>query len=327
MIGYYVHHQGRGHCSRATAIAGQIGTDVVALTSAALADPAFSEVISLDRDDTDEQPHDVDAGGLLHWAPRHDTGLRKRMAQLAAFVAERKPAAVVVDVSVEVTLFLRLLGVPVVVTAMPGVRDDLPHQLAYRAADAIIAPWPAELYQPDWLREHLPKTVFTGGISRFDGRLPVSHPTFAADVLVLTGAGGGDGRDPHPATTLADELPDHTVVGLGPAFGTWVDDPWPFLCSAGVVVIGAGQGSVADAAAAGRPAVVIPEDRPFAEQRTTGNTLARSELAFVTSSWPDADSWRSIIGTAGDTSPTWSRWHTAGAAERAARAVEAVAHR
>ncbi|SCB75224.1 MULTISPECIES: hypothetical protein [unclassified Gordonia (in: high G+C Gram-positive bacteria)] len=326
MIGYYVHHQGRGHCSRATAVAGHLGTDVVALTSASLTAPVFSEVITLERDDSDPQPRDVDAGGLLHWAPRHDGGLRTRMAQLAEFVETRRPAAVVVDVSVEVTLFLRLMGVPVIVTAQPGVRDDLPHQLAYRAAHAIIAPWPAELYQPDWLREHLPKTVFTGGISRFDGRLPVSHPTFAADILVVTGAGGVPGA-PHPATTLGEELPEHTVVGLGPAFGTWVDDPWPFLCSARVTVIGAGQGSVADAAAAGRPAVVIPEDRPFAEQRATGNTLARSELALVTSSWPSTERWRLILDTAGSSSPEWSRWHTAGAAERAARAIEAVAHR
>lgn len=324
MIGYYVHHQGRGHCARAAAIAAQLPTDVVALTSAELTDPAFSEVVTLDRDDADPAPSDVDAGGLLHWAPRHDEGLRNRMAQLAGFVAARRPAAMVVDVSVEVTLFLRLLGVPVVVMAMPGTRDDLPHQLAYRAADAVIAPWPDDLYRPDWLVEHLHKTVFTGGISRFDARPQVSHPTFAADVLVLTGA-GGDRRAPHPATGLADALPDLKVVGLGPSFGTWVDDPWPFLCSARLTVIGAGQGSVADAAAAGRPTVVIPEDRPFAEQRATAATLARSELALVASRWPDVDRWRSIVESLGDSTPAWNRWQTAGAAGRAARAIEAVA--
>ena len=63
MIGYYVHHQGRGHCSRATAVAGHLGTDVVALTSASLTAPVFSEVITLARDDSDPQPRDVDAGG------------------------------------------------------------------------------------------------------------------------------------------------------------------------------------------------------------------------------------------------------------------------
>ncbi|MEO9329768.1 hypothetical protein [Gordonia aurantiaca] len=326
MIGYYVHHQGRGHSSRASAIAAQLPSDVVALTSADLDDPVFAEVITLDRDDAAPSPVDVDVDGLLHWAPRNDPGLRGRMAQLAAFVAERRPAAVVVDVSVEVTLFLRLLGVPVVVTAMPGVRDDLPHQLAYRAADAIIAPWPADLYRPAWLAAFEDKTVFTGGISRFDGRLPVCHPGFAADVLVLTGA-GGDCRSPHPATRLAEEAPDLRVVTLGPTFGTWVDDPWPFLCSSRVTAISAGQGSVADAATAGRPTVVLAEDRPFAEQRATADTLARSELALVATSWPETDRWRSIVETAGDRAPAWDRWETAGAAARAARAIETVAHR
>ncbi|MDH3012271.1 hypothetical protein [Gordonia alkanivorans] len=324
MIGYYVHHQGRGHCSRSAAIAAHLQTDVVALTSAELTEPAFSEVITLDRDDADPAPTDVDAGGLLHWAPSRDAGLRNRMARIADFVGTRRPDAMVVDVSVEVTLFLRLLGVPVVVMAMPGARDDLPHQLAYRAADAIIAPWPGDLYRPDWLTEHLPKTVFTGGISRFDGRPQVCHPTFAADVLVLTGAGGDPGTS-HPATGLAEALPDLKVVGLGPAFGTWVEDPWPFLCSARLAVIGAGQGSVADAATAGRPAVVMPEDRPFAEQRATANTLARSELALVASTWPDVDRWRAIVESVDDSAPMWSRWQTAGAAERAARVVAAVA--
>ncbi|WP_168706858.1 hypothetical protein [Gordonia paraffinivorans] len=326
MIGYYVHHQGQGHCSRAAAVAAHIGSDVVALTSASLDDPAFAEVVRLDRDDADAHPVDVDVHGLLHWAPRHDAGLRNRMARLAAFVAERRPKAVVVDVSVEVTLFLRLLGVPVVVIAMPGDRDDPPHQLAYRAADAILAPWPEDLYRPAWLEEHRHKTTFTGGISRFDGRPPVSRPSFAADLLVLTGA-GGDQRSPHPASRLAEDLPDLNVVTLGPAFGTWVDDPWPFLCSSRLTVISAGQGSVADAATAGRPAVVIPEDRPFAEQRTTAATLARAELALVASTWPTPERWRAIVDSVGDRAPEWDRWHTRGAAERAARAVESVAHR
>ena len=82
---------------------------------------------------------------------------------------------------------------------------------------------------------------------------------------------------------------------------------------------------MADAAAAGRPAVVMPEDRPFAEQRATANNLARSELALVASTWPDADRWRAIVKSVDDSAPTWSRWQTAGAAERAARVVAEVA--
>ena len=52
-------------------------------------------------------------------------------------------ACMVVDVSVEVAVLARTMGVPTVVMGMPGARDDRPHQLAFRLADAIIAPWPA----------------------------------------------------------------------------------------------------------------------------------------------------------------------------------------
>ena len=48
----------------------------------------------------------------------------------------------VVDVSVEVAILVRLLGVPVVVMAMPGDRIDAPHDLVYQAADHILAAWP-----------------------------------------------------------------------------------------------------------------------------------------------------------------------------------------
>ena len=65
------------------------------------------------------------------------------MAQIAAWVATHAPRLMVVDVSVEVTVLVRSMGVPTVVMGMPGVRDDAAHQLAYRLADAIIAPWPA----------------------------------------------------------------------------------------------------------------------------------------------------------------------------------------
>ena len=67
------------------------------------------------------------AHGVLHWAPHHDAGLRGRMALIAQWVADVHPSAAVIDVSVEVAALLRLLGVPVVVVAMPGERIDAPH--------------------------------------------------------------------------------------------------------------------------------------------------------------------------------------------------------
>lgn len=75
-----------------------------------------------------------------------------------------------VDVSVEVALFVRLLGVPVILMAMPGERIDGPHALVHQIADHIIAASPQELYEPEWLRAYAAKTSYVGGISRFGDR-------------------------------------------------------------------------------------------------------------------------------------------------------------
>ncbi|PRC49480.1 hypothetical protein C6A85_74500, partial [Mycobacterium sp. ITM-2017-0098] len=122
------------------------------------------------RDDVGTSARCPTAHGALHWAPHHDIGLRRRMACIAQWVADVSPAAAVVDVSVEVATFLRLLGVPVIVVAMPGERIDPPHQMVYHLADHIIAAWPQALYQPSWLCPYTDKTSYVGGISRFDGR-------------------------------------------------------------------------------------------------------------------------------------------------------------
>src|SRR3712207_8569721 len=55
-----------------------------------------------------------------------------------------RPDVLVVDVSVEVALLARLLGVPVVLVAQRGRRDDDPHRRAYAAAAAVAAPWRSE---------------------------------------------------------------------------------------------------------------------------------------------------------------------------------------
>lgn len=63
MIGYYVHHHGRGHLTRARTLAGRLDTPVVALTSLALEHPhPFREVVHLDRDDASTAPRNPTAG-------------------------------------------------------------------------------------------------------------------------------------------------------------------------------------------------------------------------------------------------------------------------
>ena len=268
------------------------------------------------------------AHGVLHWAPHHDDGLRDRMALIAQWVAEVHPSAAVIDVSVEVATLLRLLGVPIVVVAMPGERVDAPHTLVYQLADHILAPWPQDLYAPRWLQPHAHKTTYVGGISRFDGRAPDhSERVEATTALTLRGTGGSDLRMEMIAA-CAKRYPEYSWPTLGVPGGPWTRDPWPAICAADVVIAHAGLGCVADIAAAQKPAIIIAQGRPFDEQVATAQSLARGGLAVVIDDWPDLHAWPALIAAARALEPDrWSRWQTTGAAARAARAVADVAYR
>ena len=319
-IGWYVHHHGRGHLLRCRSVARHL-PGVTVLSS--LPSERWAPWVQLPPD-TGGPTEQATAGDVFHWAPRGHDGLRGRMAAIARWVEEHRPSAFVVDVSVEVATFVRLLGVPVVVVAMPGTRDDAVHQLAYRLADRIVAPWPGELDRPAWLEPHADKVVFTGGIPSFDADAATEPERRGGRRVLLLGGTGGTSLDAGLAPSLAAEGWD--VAALGGPHG-WRPDVRSELHRADVVVTHAGQGAVADVAAAGRPAVVVPEPRPYDEQRATAAVLDRADLALTRPSWDEVgpelveEAWQ----RSGDATREWTRWRTRGAAERMAAAVLEVA--
>ena len=119
MIGYYVHHQGQGHRRRATAVARELRVPVTGLGTGDAPEGWPGEWVSLAPDDDpevkDPEYADVTAGDVLHWVPRHHPGLLERHRQIVEWLTTERPSLVVVDVSVEVTLLVRLCGIPVVV--------------------------------------------------------------------------------------------------------------------------------------------------------------------------------------------------------------------
>ncbi len=326
MIGYYVHHHGRGHLARATSICAHLRSPVTILSSIPMDGISAHDWVRLPRDDEGPPAVDPTANGALHWAPLHDKGLRIRMQLIAQWVTDARPDLVVVDVSVEVAMLIRLLGVPVVVMAMPGDRTDGPHELVYRIADHILAAWPKSLYEPEWLRQHASKTTYVGGISRFDGRSCAPAPSGSRlNVLALNGSGGSD-LDMDVISRCAAMHPKLHWTPLGVPGGRWADDPWPELCAADVVISSAGQSSIADIAAAAKPAIIIAASRPFAEQHDTARALERGGLGVVRYDWPEPGDWPDLIDQARAHRPDeWQRWEVRGAAARAATAIERVA--
>ena len=330
-VAWYVHHHGSGHLGRLRAVAPHLDADVVALSTlpepAGL--PAHVDWVRLDRDD-DPDPSgrppaaaDPAAGGLLHWAPLLHPGHRGRLARIARELDARAAATIVVDVSVEVTVFARLLGVPPVLVAQPGLRDDGPHALGLRAAARVLAPWPADVLPAAHLEPVRDRVVFTGGISRFDGR---ETPGAAREGVLVLGGRGGSGVTAEHVDAAARATPGRRWTALG-AGAAWSDDPWRELTAAQTVVSFAGQNSVADLAVAGARAVVVPQDRPFDEQAVTARALGRAGLAVVEPVWPEPDRWPEVLDRAEALEPDWSVWGTAGAAARAAEAIVDVARR
>jgi len=349
MIGWYVHHQGNGHLHRATAVArvaAARGLSITGLSSLPAPEdwPKGAAWVQLDRDDTaispdtavstdTAPPTDPTASGTLHWVPKHHPGLRRRSAQVSAWLDSAQPDLLVADVSVEIALLARLHGIPVVTVGLPGDRSDAAHQLGYAISDAVVGMWPPEA--TDMLRG-AGSVEALGGLSSFtpaaldvpdtpntpdatEKQTPTPAPTATRaprEVLVLSGAGGGS-VGPESINQLRRVLPGANVTVLG-GDGLWDSDPWPHLQRADLVLTAAGQNSIAEVAASRTPALVMALDRPHQEQQHMLAALERGPWPVLRAPDPQDDvGWDSAIAelTRRD-GQDWASWCDGEAAVR-----------
>lgn len=303
-IGYYVHHHGAGHRARAMTIADAAGGRLVLLGTGLAGRTGGHRCIDLPDDRMDEAfdgaDGDPDRPEALHYAPIDHDGMRRRVAAITGWIADVRPALMVVDVSCEVAMLARLASVPVVYVRLGGRRDDVPHVQAFRAARALLAPFAPALDDPAtpvWVRR---RTRYAPGL--------VARPAAGAvdprSVLVVIGAGGAMG-DGEVWARAAQAVPDRvwTVIGSctpvcdPPAnlrLAGWVEDADARMAEAGVVVGGAGDGVVGAVLAARRPFVCLAEDRPFGEQRAKAERLVAAGAAIACDDAANAD-WGALM--------------------------------
>ena len=332
-VGWYVHHHGSGHLMRFLAVRPHLDADVTVFSS--LASPASLPVrtrwVELERDDDTftgpsgeiRRPDAADptAGGLLHWAPVGHPGHRSRLGAIASAAVIDRLDAFVVDVSAEVALFVRLLGLPLILFTQPGDRGDGAHTSAFDAAHAVIAPWPEDAHASPALRRLGSRVHYVGGISRFEGRAVHATAEPRTVAVLAGGVNDPDGFASH-ADAAAAAAPRWRWEVIGGSGDRWRDDPFETIVAADVVVSAAGQNAIADLAVARARAIVIPQSRPFDEQRWTAQALARGGLAVVAEEWPVAERWGDLLEQARSIHPDWSRWSVSGAAQRASAVIE-----
>ena len=292
---WYVHDHGVGHLRRCQAVLPHLRSDVVVASSL----PALDRRVPGIRTATlpsDRVERPELGPGPLHYAPRGPVA-RDRASALLDVMAAHDCSTAVVDVSAETAVLCRLAGLRLVVVRQSGRRDDAPHRLAHDCADVVWVPQ-HEAVEPGI--EDIPSRRCTGAFSRFDQRPPDRERArerlgVAEDqrlVVCLLGAGGSS----FPVEAWRAAPPDEVevaILGLGDRWSTgsvtsWasVEDPYDHLCAADLVVAGAGWASVHDAASASSRLVVVPEDRPFDEQRVRARALADEGVLLALDRWP-----------------------------------------
>lgn len=329
MIGVYVHHRGRGHLHRVLPVVAALrdrGEEVTLLVTGPIDEalrPPGVDVHHLPA--ASGAATTVTAGG----PDSEHLPLASRRAALA-WMDRMRPRVFWVDSSPAMSLAGRMTGTPLVSTLPPGVRHDEPHVLRCRSADRLIGAWPPGA-QADTVASTGHPVDETGGISRFERRDRDSPTRRGPRVVHLSRSGArGDHRFWRAVRSTVERSGVADWVELGGPDGLWHHDPWPELCSADVVVTGAGQASVADAACADVPMVVVPGRHEFGEYRATADALAGIPGATV-SLYGDGPTAVALAVQAqvarsldGASTGIRRRWGVDGAAARAAEVIRAA---
>ncbi|OWK70249.1 glycosyltransferase [Pedobacter sp. AJM] len=280
-LAFYVHHHGAGHFTRTAQIIRHLHGFHITLLGSNLKPyqhllPKETNVIHLPMDTPDQ--NDVyhsngNAVDAFHYAPLNIKGISERAAMMTNFFQSAHPLLLVVDVSVEVTLLARLAGIPTIVMRQHGLRDDLPHLMAYQSAELLIAPFPAAISPKSakWITD---KTKYVGGFSRFDkGNSAAEKPRHVA---VIVGS-GGTSIDADFIGFLTNAAHDFNFYIIGKIDGKAIlqphvtyyghqDEPGMLLEQCSMVIGNTGHNTVMEMASLNKRFIAIPESRPFDEQ-------------------------------------------------------------
>jgi predicted glycosyltransferase len=320
-IGYFVHHQGRGHAERAAAIVNALPPERPVVIFSARADifpplapnvtvrmiPSLFEALG----DEPVTLANARTPSNLHCAPLGWKSITQAVAMIATWFDTAQPALFVTDVSAELAQLARIASIPCVTVLQHGDRNDAGHMAAYESALGILAPYATSLEQPgrpDWM---LAKTHYAPGlgvqihsIDRSAARTALGLPHEAEIVVVIAG-GGGNGTPATPLTLGARAEPDVLWLTIGAveqewhatAPGNlrhlgWVDTPALFIAAADRIISSAGNTTVHMIAAIGRQWIVVPEWRYFDEQLWKARMLDQAGAAAMLDHWPSSvDAW------------------------------------
>lgn len=332
-IAFYVHHHGSGHLMRCLAIASALKNCHITFLGSRLEQyrsliPNNIKLISLPMDTPGDQDLDVvnQSPVGLHYAPLNVNGQLQRVNTITSFLASNPNLLFIVDVSVEVAMLSKLCGVPTIVVRQHGLRDDLPHQICYRNAIGLLAPFDERMsgQVPEWISN---KTFYTGGLSRFASSADLSDAS-KQNVAVLIGSGGTSINN-HFLEHLSVQCRQwifHIVGNIHSSkninnlhFYGKLEDPRTVLANCCLVIGNAGHNTVMECASLNKRFIAVSEERPFKEQEEKARIIEDLALAVhIPASEIFRVDWEEILENSLASRPNWNGLISSDAAERAA---------
>lgn len=307
-VSYYAHHFGTGHLRHAQKVATSELFDLQVTSTGPRNAKLLNgplEYVELTPDVSPAGPEPLlPSGSFLHYAPTGDL-IQQRFAQMNRAWKLFRPDVVMVDVSVEVALFARLSGYRVAFRRMPGDRNDQPHQMAYSLADSIFGYFPVGLDDPGHLSRYAHKSHYLSVAE--PKALPASVnpedfvPPRRHRVVVQTSLASAIPLNYVARAAAASSEWDWDVVGSVEAGGTplpanlqlhgVLSDPTPIMRAATVVISSTGHNAVVAAASCHRPVLLVPEERPYAEQLAFAVALRDRVGVEMVENWSSAVDW------------------------------------
>ncbi len=328
-IGYYAHHMGSGHATRANTLLSNWSIPSTLLTSYPLQNKSTNTVyqfVQLPEDHAHLSNYDQSIAPepeVFHHAPLGVDQIRARMNKISTFFEDKNPNFFITDVSAEMTQFARLCSVPAISFRLTGNRNDLAHMQAYQSSHATIFPLPKIFEHPETPQWLIDKTLYVGGICRHKGKylsssdarkqLGINNNQF---VIVFTNGLYDNSTNLPSIIKIAEKYPKKLFVILGKYevqeqenfpnniyFAGRVADTYPYLRAANIVVGSCGNNTMLEVAHAERPFICVPEERPYEEQISKAKVLEELDVAVVSYDFPTVHSFDKLLKKAMDINP------------------------
>ena len=226
-----------------------------------------------------------------------------RAQALAEAIGYHKPKAFYCDGVPELAIMVRGMGVPIVIVHLPGnVMKDPTQVFAYEIADHIVAHFPSVVEQANYA--FVFKTYYSGYMSKYS-KVKVNSTVHSSidHVTILLGYNNYDEsvlknitKDQDTSFTIVGNKRDYDLDKNCIQLGHVKDISQ--VISGDVVISAAGQNTIAELLSLGKRLILLPEPRPYDEQKVHADMLANQNIALLAEETFSAKQWQNVISRA-----------------------------